>query len=1024
LKFEISQWQRLEFEGLPIYLNPETPNWFVPNRQGDRLLCELIRDATVYGSDDSRFLARLPVGKRATYCGRAADLKLDHLNELWFHLTNRCNLSCTHCLFCSSPQESAELSQHQVLETATEGSRLGCRVFALTGGEPFIHPEIREILTGLLALPESHVVVLSNGMNLPEILHRNDFDPERLHLQISMDGLEDKHDAVRGRGTFRVLRKNLLWLKDKKLPYTLSMCVTRENVRGMPGIVDLAAVLGAGNVHFMWYFIRGRGGGAEFPTLDEIYENLIAATGRAEKAGIRIDNIEALKTQIFAPPGTIHDGTTAGWESLAVGPDFKFYPSAALIGLPELSTEMEGGLEPAWRNSPVLARIRSRTAADLDSSFRFFLGGGDIDHSYIHNRTFMGDDPYLPLHEKLALRLIAGEAARQPESGPPRMRLRMGEILESCGAHGKVALVHSNCLLATAQENSLTVVKSFYSEAVGDKNEDILNPVCYEEELIQHIPKEFRFRGYGCGSPVLDAAIEPGEHVVDLGCGSGVECFVAARLTGASGQVTGVDMLDPMLELAEKGLAGVTENLGYRNVEFKKSYLEKLPLEDASADVMLSNCVMNLSVDKRRSYGEIFRVLRPGGRLVISDVVCESDPDPAIRNDETLRGECIAGAMTQSHLSALLEETGFVGTLFIKRFPYRTVQGHPFFSLTYSACKPAASNPVRVLYRGPSPELVTPSGARLLPGSVQTISSQDADLLEDRIFILDDAGFVTNVEAENTCACYLPPEQRDTGEAVAGKVTHFPRRTSGCMVCGAAIEYFSMEKEQSCSYCRKTYFANACCEKGHFVCDACHEEDGLEIIRHICLHTEETDMLRLFEQVRSHPAIPVNGPEHHALVPGIILATYRNLGGAISAAAIETGIKRGSSVAGGYCAFMGVCGAAVGVGTAFSLILDANPLKPGERQKVQQAVQAVLVEVAALHAARCCQRDCWLALKKAAELSAEILPVTLMAAGAILCRQQHQNHECQRDKCPLLTASRDREGFSAVTGRGAGDEPA
>ena len=108
----------------------------------------------------------------------------------------------------------------------------------------------------------------------------------------------------------------------------------------------------------------------------------------------------------------------------------------------------------------------------------------------------------------------------------------------------------------------------------------------------------------------------------------------------------------------------VSENLGFRNIEFKKGYLEELPLcRTTSVDVVLSNCVMNLSVDKRRSYGEIFRVLRPGGRLVISDVVCESDPDPAIRNDETLRGECIAGAMTQSHLWALLEETGFTGTL-------------------------------------------------------------------------------------------------------------------------------------------------------------------------------------------------------------------------------------------------------------------------------------------------------------------------------------------------------------------------
>ncbi len=1023
MNFNTKKWKRLEYEGIPIYLNPDEPRWFVPNTEGDRLLRAALNDTGHDNPAFLRFLPRLPAANGDTYKGRSEHLQLEHLNELWFHLTNRCNLSCSHCLFCSSPQETPEISLQQVVKTAAEGHSLGCRVFALTGGEPFVHPEIEEIIHRLLALPQSHVVVLTNGMNLPEFLSRNTFDHERLHLQISMDGLEPHHEAIRGKGSFSKLKSNLLWLKKKKVPYTLSMCVTHGNVRDMADFVDVAAGHGAANVHFMWYFIRGRGSKEEFPTTDEIFENLVPAAARAAEAGIQIDNIEALKTQIFAPPGTIHDGTTAGWESLAVGPDCQLYPSAALIGMPELATDLENGLESAWRNSPVLANIREQSAANLQAPFRFLLGGGDIDHSFIHNSTFMGDDPYLPLHEKLALWLISREAARQPGNGPPRLRLRMGEILESCGAHGKVALVHSNCLLATAQENSLTVVKTFYSEAVGDKKEDILNPVCYDEDLVRHIPEEFRFRGYGCGSPVLDAAIEKGEHVVDLGCGSGVECFVAARLTGPSGRVTGIDMLDPMLELAHKGLEGVSKNLGFRNIKFKKGYLEKLPLQDDSVDVVLSNCVMNLSVDKRRSYGEIFRVLRPGGRLVISDVVCESDPDPAIRNDETLRGECIAGAMTQGHLWALLEETGFTGTLFVKRFPYRTVQGHPFFSLTYSARKPAVSKPVRVLYRGPSAELVTPTGLRLLAGTVHTIPAQEAGLLGEQVFILDEAGFVTNVEAENSCACYLPPEERKSREAAPGKVAHFPRHTSGCMVCGAAIEYFSMEKEQKCSYCQKTFSANATCEKGHFVCDACHEEDGLEIIRHICLHTKETDMLKLFEQIRSHPAIPVNGPEHHALVPGVILATYRNLGGTISDSIIETGIKRGSSVAGGYCAFMGVCGAAIGVGTAFSLILDANPLKPEERKQVQQAVHGALEEIAALHAARCCQRDCWLALKKAAELSAELLPVALKAEGVLVCRQQQQNHECQGNKCPLLAASLARDEFSAIRGQGAGDDP-
>jgi len=191
------------------------------------------------------------------------------------------------------------------------------------------------------------------------------------------------------------------------------------------------------------------------------------------------------------------------------------------------------------------------------------------------------------------------------------------------------------------------------------------------------------------------------------------------------------------------------------------------------------------------------------------------------------------------------------------------------------------------------------------------------------------------------------------------------------------------------------------CEKGHHVCDACHTKNGLEAIKNICMNTAEVDLIRLLEQIRQHPSVPLNGPEHHALVPGIILATYKNITGDIPSSTIEKGIKRGSSVAGGYCAFMGICGAAVGVGIAFSLILDANPLEPEKRKIVQSATQAVLAEIARLSAARCCQRDSWIALKKAASLSEIYLPVPLQTSGNLVCMQKQQNKECLGKACPL-----------------------
>lgn len=997
MSFDFAQWERFEFH-YPIYLHKERPAWFVPNHAGDQILQNQTRDFDEI--QVRRFLQRLPDGPHEPFPGRATQLKTEFLREIWFHITNRCNLACAHCLFAASPAKKAELPAERIFSLADEAYALGCRVFAFTGGEPLIHPKFSEIVDHLLAYNHSHVVVLTNGMNLNHYLEVHQWDFSRFHLQISVDGLAANHDRIRGKGMFEKLSAEIQQLKSKGIPFTISMCVDRHNLAEMPDMIDFAADSGAGNVHFMWYFIRGRGDADGFAPPDQIAEQLIQAAGRAEKRGIEIDNIESLKTQVFAPSGTIHDGTTAGWESVAIGPDGKLYPSAALIGLDELATDLSPGLATAWRSSPVLERIRQSTVKDDPSSWRFILGGGDIDHSYMYAGTFTGKDPYLPLYEKLAQWLIAKEVSETNSNGVPQLRLKMGDILQSCGAHGSVALLHSNCLLALAHPDSLSVVKEFYTEAAKQNRTDIVNPVGYPEDQIEHIPADFRFRGYGCGSPVQDANIREGETIVDLGSGSGIECFIAARQVGKTGQVIGIDMLDPMLERAREGAVAVAQNLGFKNLDFRKGYLEKLPLTENSADCVLSNCVLNLSVHKRQAFSEIYRVLRPGGRLVISDVIAETEPDPAIKNDESLRGECIAGALIRKDLVGILEESGFQFIRFIKRFPYRTVKGHPFFSLTFEAYKPAVSEMIPVIYRGSFASVITPNGTLLTPGQLEQIPRHEAERLGDQVFILAENGNVVNIERENSCACFVASEEKARPGSVQLNVTD--KHQIDCMVCGAPLVYQTGVKELHCSYCHKLLPANAVCENNHFVCDHCHTEDGRQVIAHFCLTTTETDMLALFAEIRRHPAIPVNGPEHHALVPGIILATYKNQGGAVTNDMIKTGLTRGGNVAGGYCAFMGVCGAAVGAGVALSLILDANPLKPELRQIVQTVTQQVLAEIGGLKAARCCQRDSWIALKKVAKLSTSILPIPLKAEYALICHQQSLNKECIGADCPVL----------------------
>lgn len=225
---------------------------------------------------------------------------------------------------------------------------------------------------------------------------------------------------------------------------------------------------------------------------------------------------------------------------------------------------------------------------------------------------------------------------------------------------------------------------------------------------------------------------------------------------------------------------------------------------------------------------------------------------------------------------------------------------------------------------------------------------------------------------------------------------------TGCLICGAPLVYPAGLQEKACSRCGVVKSANAVCGKGHFVCDACHAQDPKEIIRKVCTTTRETDMIRLLRHVRSHDRIPMHGPEYHILVPAVILATYGNLGGRITEKDILAGIERGSAVPGGACGFMGVCGAAVGVGIAFSILLGSNPLEPELRQKVQRIVAEVTRVLAERKAARCCHRECFLALREAARLSEGLLPISLRADEASPCEQYQANTECIGVSCPLF----------------------
>jgi ubiquinone/menaquinone biosynthesis C-methylase UbiE len=159
----------------------------------------------------------------------------------------------------------------------------------------------------------------------------------------------------------------------------------------------------------------------------------------------------------------------------------------------------------------------------------------------------------------------------------------------------------------------------------------------------------------GCGDPITVAALQPGETVLDLGSGGGLDCFLAAKQVGASGHVIGVDMTPEMLERARAAAA----RLGHTNVEFRQGYLESLPVEADSVDAVVSNCVINLSPDKPQVFREVFRALKPGGRVAVSDIVTNGPLPEELQKNMEAWGACVAGALDVSEYTTGLTDAGF-----------------------------------------------------------------------------------------------------------------------------------------------------------------------------------------------------------------------------------------------------------------------------------------------------------------------------------------------------------------------------
>ncbi|MEO0454235.1 MAG: methyltransferase domain-containing protein [Verrucomicrobiota bacterium] len=356
-------------------------------------------------------------------------------------------------------------------------------------------------------------------------------------------------------------------------------------------------------------------------------------------------------------------------------------------------------------------------------------------------------------------------------------------------------------------------VKKRYGAAAQAQEQALCCPVEYNQEYLKVIPAEVIERDYGCGDP--SQYVRKGETVLDLGSGTGKICFIASQVVGPEGKVIGVDMTDDMLDVARRNAPVVAEKIGYSNVEFRKGRIQDLALnlevleeelktnpidsadqylgiearaddlrvkkplvESDSIDVVVSNCVLNLveSQAKAQLFQEIFRVLKRGGRAVISDIVSDEEVSQEMQNDPELWSGCISGAFTESGFLEAFEEAGFYGIQILKRDvqPWQTVEGIEFRSVTIEAYKgkqgPCFERKQAVIYKGPFKKILDDDGHAMERGLRYAVCDKTYQLLQKAPY-RDYFDFVDPLDD-------IPLERAESFRSEVNQLRH-PKETKG-----------------------------------------------------------------------------------------------------------------------------------------------------------------------------------------------------------------------------------------------------
>jgi|GEM_PF-379162 radical SAM additional 4Fe4S-binding domain len=616
--------------------------------------------------------------------------------------TYQCNSRCPYCFIGDAigqeslmNDETMDLAFAAIDQLAEERGRDCTKQLSLFGGEPLIDtPNQRRVVERILSKGFERgflIDIVSNGFDLVhyvDMLKKYGVDK----VQVTFDGMREYHNtrrrAVDKRGpSFDRIVAGVDAALEKELRLNVRVLLDRNSIKELPLLVNFFKEKNwFGNPNFTIH-------------IGSVFDCFKCQPGkeRAKHLEVREGN-EALY-KICREDPSIADLLEIDWQGvrrfLYTGKLFPPTYKTCFGGTRMFAFDMNGGIyacettagRPEYQigtfaptldlNRDLMAALDDRHILNIPACQKcpqaLLCAGGCSFNAVVNHGSLLspgcrmlketlqyGFDYYWPeIQERLDLQ----------ENGAPSAQANGG----GC------------CSQPTTAPQT---VKDFYAHAAQSPQPSLCCPTKYDPELIAHIPEEVLSRSYGCGSPAIEAAIAPADVVVDLGCGAGIDAFIAAKLVGPQGRVVGVDPTEEMIIRARQNAETVAVNLGHDITEFLQGSLERVPLEDSFADVVISNCVLNLSTNKPQAFKEIFRILKPGGRFVISDAISDKVVPEELRRDSALWNQCVSGALSHEEFVAAAREAGFEGVNIKNERPWKEVGGVRFYTAILEAFRP------------------------------------------------------------------------------------------------------------------------------------------------------------------------------------------------------------------------------------------------------------------------------------------------------------------------------------------------